>query len=67
MYTASECLFMVSMAMSYFFSYQTYAVENFKPGAEMKPVHVVVGVDLKQVAMEVIGHHYSALLFNTTY
>ena len=51
-FTASETLFMVSMAMSYFYSYQTYAIDDFTPGAELKSSEVIVGVDIS----EVIGH-----------
>ena len=51
-FTASETLFMVSMAMSYFYSYQTYAIDDFTPGGELKNSEVIVGVDIS----EVIGH-----------
>lgn len=43
-YTAGETLFMVSMAMSYFFSYQTFAIDGYKPGGEVRPSEAVVGV-----------------------
>ena len=36
-YTASETLFMVSMAMSYFFSYQTYSVDGLSNETKPNP------------------------------
>jgi len=48
-FTASETLFMVSMAMSYFYSYQTYSIDNFTPGGEKSSADAVVGVELREV------------------
>jgi hypothetical protein len=56
LFTASESLFMISMAMSYFFSYQTYSIDDFNPnGAEKKNCDVVVGVTMTEVVKEVTG------------
>ena len=48
-FTASETLFMVSMAMSYFFSYQTYSIDSFTQGGEKQSKDAVVGVTLHEV------------------
>ena len=45
---------MVSMAFSYFYSYQTYAIDNFKEGAEKSSREVVVGVELREVLNHVV-------------
>lgn len=52
-FTASETVFMVSMAMSYFFSYQTYAVDRHMLGntrENLDKSKVVVGVEIREVA-----------------
>ena len=53
LFTASECLFMVSMAFSYFYSYQTYAIDHFQEGAEKSAKDVVVGVEFREVLSHV--------------
>ena len=43
LYTASETMFMISMAMCYFYCYQTYAVEQFSnksANGEVIPVEI---------------------------
>lgn len=65
LFTASETLFMVSMAMCYFFSYQTYSVEH--PYKNPKNQNdVILAVTVSEVIMAKLGVNVESMFTPVT-
>lgn len=60
LFTASETLFMVSMAMCYFYSYQTYSEDQHCKSAKGNK-DVIVAVSISEVVMDLLGVNIETL------